>query len=163
MVTKLPPEWMFCERYIDQSNLVLELYTRSPAHCPTNEPPLIVFGETEEEVALVGAVVAILPADILRADLLMHAASADGMTEYSLALHLFDLASGEKVAQGDRGLWLGRYNPIRSEIDISALPAGEYELRVGLYEWQTLARVAGVDQISGARAELLPLYRFRVG
>ena len=108
------------------------------------------------------AAVEILPAQFLRADLLLHAASAETMPAYSLALHLFDLASGEKAAQGDRGLWLGRYNPIRSEIDISALPAGEYELRIGLYEWQTLARVIGVDQQNGWRGEMLPLYRFEV-
>ena len=49
------------------------------------------------------------------------------------------------MAQGDRGLWLGRYNPLRSEIDISGLMAGEYELRVGVYNWQTLERLEGVD------------------
>ena len=57
------------------------------------------------------------------------------------------------MAQGDHGLWLGRYNPLRSEIDISGLMAGEYELRVGVYNWQTLERMEGVDLTNGATAQ----------
>ena len=35
----------------------------------------------------------------------------------------------------------GAIVPLRSEIDISALPPGDYELRVALYDWQTGARL----------------------
>ena len=82
------------------------------------------------------------------------------MAAFSVALHVFDVESGAKVAQGDQGLWLGRYNPLRSEIDISGLMAGEYELRVGVYNWQTLERLEGVDLTSGATgqsADAIPL------
>ena len=64
--------------------------------------------------------------------------------------------------QGDQGLWLGRYNPLRSEMDISGLLAGDYELRVAVYNWQTLERLEGVDLASGATGNLLTLFRFRV-
>ena len=56
----------------------------------------------------------------------------------------------------------GRYNPIRSEIDISTLTPGEYELKIGLYNWQTFERLQGVDLAGEATAELLTLSRFRV-
>ncbi len=159
MTANLPPELLYCERFINRRNLVLELYARSAAHCPTDEPAQMSFGG---EVELVASEVTVIPADMLRVDLLMHTDSSTGMTAYSVAVQVFDAESGEKVAQGDRGLWLGRYNPLRSEIDISGLMAGEYELRVGVYNWQTLERLAGVDLTSGAAAELLTLYRFRV-
>ncbi len=158
MIAQLPPDMEFCQRVGDYRDFVLELYAWSVAYCPTDTAQLR-FGE---DIELVASEVTVVPADMLRVDLLMHTDSNTGMTAYSVALHVFDAASGEKVAQGDRGLWLGRYNPLRSEIDISGLTAGEYELRVGVYNWQTLERLEGVDLTSGAKAVLLTIYRFRV-
>ncbi len=158
MIEQLPPDMVFCGRFIQRKNLVLELYARSVVHCPIDTTQLR-FGE---EIELVASEVTIIRADMLRVDLLMHTKEITGMTAYSVAMQVFDAESGEKVAQGDRGLWLGRYNPLRSEIDISGLMAGDYELRVGVYNWQTLERLEGVDLTSGATAVLLTLYRFRV-
>ena len=159
MTAQLPADIEFCERFIDREDLVLELYAWSAAHCPTDEPAQLRFGEGVE---LVASKVEVVPAEMLRVDLLMHTESSTGMTAYSVALHVFDAASGEKVAQGDQGLWLGRYNPLRSEMDISGLLAGDYELRVAVYNWQNLERLAGEDLASGATADLLTLFRFRV-
>ena len=51
--------------------------------------------------------------------------------------------AGERVAQGDVGVGPGAIRPrLRSEIDVSALPPGDYELRVALYDWQTGARLS---------------------
>ncbi len=157
MAAQLPPDMVFCGRVIDRDDLVLELYAWSVAHCP-NDAAQLRFGEGIE---LVASEVTVIPADMLRVDLLMHTYSSTGMTAYSVALHVFDVESGEKVAQGDQGLWLGRYNPLRSEIDISALGAGEYEVKIGVYNWQTQERLEGVDLTSGATAVLLTLFRFR--
>ncbi len=159
MVAQLPLDMEFCGRFIQRKNLVLELYAWSVAHCPSDALAEMRFGE---EIELAASEVTVVPADMLRVDLLMHTDSSTGMTAYSVALHVFDAESGEKVAQGDRGLWQGRYNPLRSEIDISGLMAGEYELRVGVYNWQTLERLEGVDLTSGATAVLLTLSRFRI-
>ena len=159
MTAQLPPDMMFCGRFIQRKYFVLELYAWSEVHCPNEEPAQLRFGE---EIELLASDVTVMPVDTLRVDLLMHTDKITGMTAYSVALHVFDLESGEKVAQGDRGLWLGRYNPLRSEIDISGLTAGEYELRVGIYNWQTLERLEGVDLTSGATGNLLTLSRFRV-
>ncbi len=158
MIAQLPPDMVFCGRFIQRKNLVLELYARSVVHCPIDTVQLR-FGE---EIELVASEVTVMPVDTLRVDLLMHTDEITGMTAYSVALQVFDAESGEKVAQGDHGLWLGRYNPLRSEIDISGLMAGEYELRVGVYNWQTLERLEGVDLTNGATGNLLTLSRFRV-
>ena len=159
MTAQLPADIEFCERFIDREDLVLELYAWSAVHCPTDEPAQLRFGE---EIELVTSGVAVVPTDTLRVDLLMHTESSTGMTAYSVALHVFDAASGEKVAQGDRGLWLERYNPLRSEMDISELLAGDYELRMAVYNWQTLERLEGEDLASGATGNLLTLFHFRV-
>ena len=49
------------------------------------------------------------------------------------------------MAQGDTGVGSGAIVPLRSEIDISALPPGEYELRVALYDWRTGERLTARD------------------
>ena len=140
--------------------LVLELYAWSVAHCPNDEPAQLRFGE---EIELVASEVTVIRRICCAWICSCTRTAITGMTAYSVALHVFDAESGEKVAQGDRGLWLGRYNPLRSEIDISGLMAGEYELRVGVYNWQTLERLEGVDLTSGATAaDLLTLSRFRI-
>ena len=104
MTGKLPPELSFCERAIDQSDLVLELYTWSTTHCPSDEPARIQFGE---DIELAASGVGQVTGDTLRVDLLMHSDEITAMTAYSVAIHVYELESGEKVAQGDQGLWLG--------------------------------------------------------
>ena len=150
---------IFCERYVDREDLVLEMYTWSTVFCPIVDMPQILSGE---EIELAASEVELVSADTLRVDMLMHSDEITGMTAYSVAIHVFDVESGEKVAQGDQGLWLGRYNPIRSEIDISTLTPGEYEVSIGVYNWQTLERLEGVDLVSGVTANLLPLSRFQI-
>ena len=41
------------------------------------------------------------------------------LASYSLAVHVIDPRSGERVAQGDTGIGPGAIVPLRSEIDIS--------------------------------------------
>ena len=159
MTSNLPADVLFCKRIVDQEHMVLELYSWSPVHCPSDEPAEMRFGE---EIELAASGVELVTADTLRVDLLLHSDEITAMTAYSVAIHVFAVETGEKAAQGDQGLWLGRYNPVRSEIDISALTPGEYEVRIGLYNWQTLERLEGVDLASGVAANLLPLSRFRV-
>ena len=140
---------------------MLELYTWSVAYCPSDA--LSSKCVLVKRLNWLASEVTVIPADMLRVDLLMHT-DRNHRDDRLLcgSSRCLTLESGEKVAQGDQGLWLGRYNPLRSEIDISGLMAGEYELRVGVYNWQTLERLEGVDLTGGATAFLLTLYRFRV-
>ena len=71
--------------------------------------------------------------------------------------------SGERVAQGDTGVGPGAIVPLRSEIDISALPRGDYEVRVALYDWQTGARLPARDLETGETGDMHTLQRFRIG
>ena len=71
--------------------------------------------------------------------------------------------SGERVAQGDTGVGPGAIVPLRSEIDISALPPGDYELRVALYDWQTGERLSARDLETDEVSDMHTLQRFRIG
>ncbi|MCY4022099.1 MAG: glycosyltransferase family 39 protein [Anaerolineaceae bacterium] len=83
--------------------------------------------------------------------------------DYSLALHVIDPRTGQLVAQGDVGIGPGTCIPVRSNIDISALPAGDYELQVALYDWQTGERLGARDLQTGAISDIHVLQRFRIG
>ena len=71
--------------------------------------------------------------------------------------------SGERVAQGDvPASGPGAIVPLRSEIDISALPPGDYELRVALYDWQNgRAPLAPMDLETDEVSDMHTLHRFR--
>ena len=84
------------------------------------------------------------------------------LVSYSLAVHVIDLNSGVRVAQGDVGVGPGTFVRLRSETDISALPPGDYELRVALYDWQTGARRLSARALeTGADGDMHTLHRFR--
>jgi len=82
---------------------------------------------------------------------------------YSLALHVIDPETGERMAQGDSGLGKGVYIPIFREIDVSALAPGNYELHVALYDWQTGERLVARDLQTGAVSDMHVLQRFSLG
>ena len=81
---------------------------------------------------------------------------------HSLAVHVIDVNSGERVAQGDVGVGLGTFFRLASEIDISALPKGEYEVRVALYDWKTGARLGARDLDTDVVSDIHALHRFRL-
>ena len=82
------------------------------------------------------------------------------LASYSLAVHVFD-QHGERVAQGDIGVGHGTIVRLRSEIDISALPPGDYELRVALYDWQTGERLLARDTETNEVGDMHTLHHFQ--
>ena len=85
------------------------------------------------------------------------------LSDYSLALHVIDPRTGQLVAQGDVGVGPGACIPVRSNIDVSALPPGDYELQVALYHWQTGERLMARDPQTGAVIDMHVLQSFRIG
>ena len=83
------------------------------------------------------------------------------LDRYSLAIHIIDPRSGERVAQGDTGVGPGTFVRLRSEIDISALPPGDYEVRVALYDWQTGERLPARDLETDEVSDMHTLHRFQ--
>lgn len=112
----------------------------------------------------------LLQEDRLRLRAFLRGQGGQRLASWSLAVHIIDPRSGERVAQGDVGVghdFLGHSPgaavPLCSEIAIDALPPGEYELRVALYNWQDGARLPARDLLTGAGGDLPALQRFRVG
>ncbi len=85
------------------------------------------------------------------------------LDRYSLAIHIIDSRSGERVAQGDTGVGPGTFVRLRSEIDVSALPPGDYEVRVALYDWQTGERLPARDLETAEVGNMHTLHHFRLG
>ena len=85
------------------------------------------------------------------------------LDRHSLAIHIIDSRSGVRVAQGDTGVGPGTYVPLCREIDVSALPPGEYELHVALYDWRTGERLSARDSETDEVSDMHTLHRFRIG
>ena len=148
-----------CERPIDgEWGITLVRHALSPVHCP-DSPARLQF---DDDIQLTGP-------DIRLEDgtLRLHAGfrSVDDylLAHYSLAVHIIDINTDERVAQGDTGIGSGAFVPVSSEIDVSALPPGEYELRVALYDWQTGVRLPARDLETGTSGDMHAVHSFRTG
>ena len=149
---------VLCERDLDEWGFTLERYAlHSVENCPDSPVRL----EYDNDIRLTAPEITLLDG-LLRLD--AHFRSADDylLSYYSLAVHVID-QSGERVAQGDTGVGPGAIVPLRSEIDISTLPSGDYELRVALYDWQTGARLSSRDTETNEVGNMHTLQRFRLG
>ena len=149
---------VLCERALDEWGFTLERYALSSVeNCPAR-PVRLAF---DSGIQLTAPEITIRD-ERLRLD--AHFRSEDELllASYSLAVHVFD-QRGQRVAQGDVGVGPGAIVPLRSEIDISALPPGGYELQVALYNWQTGERLSAHDLETDAISDIHTLHRFRIG
>ena len=147
---------VLCERALDEWGVTLERYALSSVeNCPAR-PVRLAF---DSGIQLTAPEITIRD-ERLRLD--AHFRSEDELllASYSLAVHVFD-QRGQRVAQGDVGVGPGAIVPLRSEIDISALPPGGYELQVALYNWQTGERLSARDLETDAISDIHTLHRFQ--
>ena len=158
---ELPQELgrVFCERVLDEWGFTLERYAlHSVENCP-DRPIRLAF---DSGIQLTAPEITISN-DRLRLDAHFRSADEQLLARYSLAVHVIDPRTGERVAQGDVGVGPGAIVPLRSEIDISALPPGDYEVRVALYDWQTGERLPARDLETDEVSDMHTLHRFRLG
>ena len=147
-----------CERAIDgEWGIMLVRHALSPVHCP-DSPARLQF---DEDIQLTGPDIR-LEDGMLRLHAGLRSVDDYLLANYSLAVHIIDVNTDERVAQGDTGIGSGAFVPVSSEIDVSALPPGEYELRVALYDWQTGARLPARDLETDVVGDMHTLQRFRV-
>ena len=128
---------VFCERLLEESGLTLDRYA---LHSVENCPESLVRLAFDSDIQLTVPKISIQNG-LLRLDAHFRSADEQLLANYSLAVHVLD-TRGERVAQGDTGVGPGAIVPLRSEIDVSALPRGDYEVRVALYNWQTGERLS---------------------
>ena len=130
---------------------------RSPLRLRENDQVALEFNG---QIRWAGSWIALQDERLLtRVDL--QGADHNSLSDYSLALHVIDPRTGQPVAQGDVGIGPGTCIPVRSNIDISALPPGDYELQVALYAWQTGERLIARDSQTGTVSDIHVLQRFR--
>lgn len=141
-----------CERLLDAHGFVLERHALAGAWCP-QRPARFAF---DNGLTLAEPVIA-LRNDALRVELLLHSDDALLSHAYSLSLQLVDVNSLETVAQQDAGLGRGNVLALQPEIDVSALPAGEYALRLALYDWGSGIRSSGQDLTLGHFSDIFTL------
>ena len=152
------PGYVYCERALDRWSALLERWAPSAEDCPAN--PLRL--EFDQNVTLVRQAVT-LSDDLLRLEAFIRNPDANYLKYHSLAVHVIDVNSGERVAQGDVGVGPGDFVRLASEIDVSALPPGGYELQVALYNWKTGSRLSAHNPVTGADGDMHTLHHFRLG
>ncbi len=118
-----------CELILDEWGFTLERLARSEARCASDARHI----EFENNIRLNWSGIS-LSGELLHFEAGLRSADDYLLASYSLAVHIIDSRSGERVAQGDVGVGPGAIVRLRSEIDVSALPPGDYELRVALYD-----------------------------
>ena len=147
---------VFCERALDEWGFTLERYA---LHSVENCPDRPIRLEFDSDIRLSTPEITVQNG-LLRLDAHFRSADETLLARYSLAVHIIDSRTGQRVAQGDIGVGPGAIVPLRSEIDVSALPPGKYELRVALYDWRTGARLLARDLETGASDDFHTLHRF---
>ena len=151
------PRYVFCERVLDRWKVLLESWALSAEDCPVNPVRL----EFDRNIDL-GWLEIMSSNDSMRLEATIHSADEAPLDIYSLAVHVIDLKSGVRVAQGDVGVGPGGFVRLRSEIDISALPPGDYEVHIALYDWQTGERLSAHDLETDEVSDMHTLHRFRL-
>ena len=126
-----------CGKASEASDLTIEVYARSSACCGPNETPPVSFGD--RSISLTGYEQTDEPGKAL-ITLGWSIDSSVPDNVYSVTLQIFD-KTGEKVGQSDYGLPARAFACQTTPLDIALLTPGQYDIRVGVYEWQTGRRL----------------------
>ena len=87
--------------------------------------------------------------DTLQLQTVVHKLTRDWQAGLSLTVHKGDSQTGGTI-------------PLRSDIHVGALPPGDYELHVALYDWRTGERLVARDPATGLVSDMHVLHRFHV-
>ena len=150
--------WFHCRSWQEDGVTMELLLSPFPAEM-TNQARL----HFENDIELFAPVAPELRDGLLRLRARLSSADETLLSRYSLALHVIDTLTGKRVAQGDIGVGPGAVVPLCREIDISALPPGDYEVRVALYDWRTGTRLSARDLVTDEVSDMHTLHRFRLG
>lgn len=151
------PGLRLCERLDNLAGYTLERHARALSSCEPTSFRLAFDRDIQMNwpgPSLVN--------NVLRVEAGLRSADDYLLSHYSLALHVIDPRTGQRVAQDDVGLGPGAFVAVGSDIDLGALAPGDYELHVALYDWQTGERLIARDLRAGDVSDMHVLHRFRV-
>ena len=146
-----------CERVLDAWGFSLERHALVEEGCA--DSPLRLAFEDDIELSRLEF---LQSSEQLRVEAVLRSTDYHLLDRYSLAIHLIDRFSGERVAQGDVGVGPGLFVLLYSEIDISALTPGDYEVHLALYDWRTGERLPARDLVTGVTGDIHVLHHFRI-
>ena len=152
------PGLRLCERIDNLAGFTLERHAKASSGCEPTPFRLAL----DRDIQLAGPHIS-LAHNAMRVEAGLLSADDYLLSHYSLALHVIDPLTGRRVAQGDVGVGPGNFVAVGSDIDLGALPPGDYELHVALYDWQTGERLIARDLQTGAAGDIHVLHRFRIG
>ena len=150
----------YCETYWHDPNLQLKLYARSQAFCVGGEP-LMTFGDDMT---------------LMRVEKVYDAAANtltfntgwqldDALPPYSHAVGFYVIdADGDVVAQADVNLGAadGPFLPVQGQLSTTPLGRGVYDVYVGVYDVNTLAKLTAVNlQAGGQTGEIMLVGQLR--
>ena len=151
------PGLRLCERLDNLAGYTLERHARTTFDC--GPAPIRLALDRDIQLNWPGAS---LVNRALRVEAGLRSADDYLLSHYSLALHVIDPRTGERVAQSDVGVGPGSFVAVGSDIDLGALPPGDYELHVALYDWQTGERLTARDLQTGDVSDMHVLERFHI-
>lgn len=125
-----------CGVYLDHPRIYMTLQARSEVFCPVeSNSPAMQFGD----YLSVAQYDIIQSADRLQVQLGVNISPHMPLYTYSVGFHVVDANTGELVSQHDLGLEAtdGPYAAIEGLIDLTDVSTGAYQLRLGVYNWQT--------------------------
>ncbi|MCE2489454.1 MAG: glycosyltransferase family 39 protein [Anaerolineae bacterium] len=100
--------------------------------------------------------------DTLRFISHIHSGDSSLLANHSLAVNVIDPDTGARVAQADSGIGEGIHVRKITDFDLGALPTGDYELHVAIYDWRTGMRLNARDEATGVVSDMHVLQRFHV-
>jgi hypothetical protein len=132
----LAEDFIYCGNHINEADLSLDLYARSQSFCPTNAQ-ITQFGSE----FILKAYEQSVTAGQLHLKLAWELGAGIPADAYSLGVYIMPHGVTDLLSQTDRGFPLERHVLMDIELALSDLPAGEYDLWLAVYNWQTAERL----------------------
>lgn len=154
----LSRRYAMCGVVVTRPDFLVSEYAPSPVCCTPESgerPALALYGDS---VQLMGVDLRV-DGRMLRWHMAFQHGDSLPAGLYSVAVHIINDA-GELVAQSDSGLPGETFQCEQRELSLDGLPPGEYEVRLGVYNWQTGERLPGALTDSGQQGDLLPVGAF---
>jgi hypothetical protein len=135
-VALIEEDFILCGTYVDSVDLSLDLYARSEAFCPSNQQ-ITQFGS---DVTL-RRYEQSLNEGVLHLDFEWKLSPTTPADTYSLGVYVMPQGATELLAQGDSGFPNERNVLMSLDLDLSSLAAGQYDIWIAVYHWETGERL----------------------
>jgi hypothetical protein len=135
-VALIEEDFILCGTYVDSVDLSLDLYARSETFCPTNQQ-ITQFGSDFTLKHYEQS----LDEGQLQLNFEWKLSPTTPADTYSLGVYIMPQGETELLTQGDSGFPNERNVLMTLDVDVSSLPAGQYDIWIAVYHWETGERL----------------------